>query len=112
MLTDELRYQLLKALEHNPNLSQRQLAKELGISLGKVNYCMNALLDVGLIKVNNFKNNQNKLSYAYLLTPNGIEEKANVTTRFLHNKLKEYAELEATIEDIRKELQAQQSSKA
>ena len=107
MLTDELRYKLLKALEQNPNLSQRAIAKELGISLGKVNFCLNALLDVGWVKVQNFKNSDNKLKYAYVLTPQGIEEKAKVTSRFLHNKLKEYAELESEIEDIRKELQAE-----
>ncbi|MBU2862993.1 MarR family EPS-associated transcriptional regulator [Reinekea forsetii] len=104
MLTDELRYKLLKALEQNPNLSQRQLSKELGISLGKVNYCINALLDVGVLKAQNFKSSQNKLAYAYVLTPKGLEEKAEVTTRFLHRKLKEYAEIEREIETIKAEL--------
>ena len=112
MLTDELRYRLLKALEYNPNLSQRAIAKELSISLGKVNFCLNALLDLGWVNALNFKNSDNRLKYAYVLTPQCIEEKANVTTRFLHHKLKEYAELEATIEDIRKELHAQQQSMA
>lgn len=106
MLTDELRYKLLKALEQNPNLSQRQLSKELGISLGKVNFCVNALMDVGVLKAQNFKNSQNKLAYAYVLTPKGIEDKAEVTTRFLHRKLKEYAEIEREIETIRDELTA------
>jgi len=111
MLTDELRYKLLKALEQNPNLSQRQLSKELGISLGKVNFCVNALLDVGLLKAQNFKSSQNKLAYAYILTPKGIEEKAAVTTRFLHRKLKEYAEIEKEIELIEQELTVCKTSK-
>jgi len=110
MLTDELRYKLLKALEQNPNLSQRQLSKELGISLGKVNFCVNALLDVGVLKAQNFKNNQNKLAYAYILTPKGIEEKTAVTTRFLHRKLKEYAEIEQEIEIAQIELKTLASS--
>ncbi|MDX1353185.1 MAG: MarR family EPS-associated transcriptional regulator [Thiomicrorhabdus sp.] len=104
MLTDELRYKLLRALEKNPNMSQRAIAKELGISLGKVNFCINALLEVGLIKAKNFKNNQNKIGYAYVLTPQGIEEKSNVTVRFLQRKLEEHAEIEAEINQIRKEL--------
>ena len=104
MLTDELRYKLLKALEQNPNLSQRAMAKELGISLGKVNFCLNALLDVGWVKAQNFKNSDNKLRYAYVLTPKGIEEKSNVTVRFLQRKLEEYADIELEINQIRKEL--------
>ena len=104
MLTDELRYKLLRALEKNPNMSQRAIAKELGISLGKVNFCINALLEVGLIKAKNFKNSQNKIGYAYVLTPQGIEEKSNVTVRFLQRKLEEHAEIEAEINQIRKEL--------
>ena len=104
MLTDELRYKLLKALEQNPNLSQRALAKELGISLGKVNYCINALLEVGWIKARNFKNSQNKLGYAYLLTPTGIEEKVNVTRRFLQAKIDEYVILDSEIRTMRAEL--------
>ncbi|WP_196157735.1 MarR family EPS-associated transcriptional regulator [Reinekea sp. G2M2-21] len=104
MLTDELRYKLLKALEKNPNVSQRAIAKELGISLGKVNYCINALLEVGWIKARNFKNSQNKLGYAYLVTPTGIEAKAKVTQRFLQIKIEEYANLEAEIQAMRAEL--------
>ena len=79
MLTDEVRYKLLKLLEPNPKLSQRQVARELGISLGKVNYCLRALVDKGWIKAGNFKNSENKTEYLYLLTPRGIEAKARVT---------------------------------
>ena len=104
MLTDELRYKLLKALEQNPKLSQRALAKELGISLGKVNYCVNALLEVGWIKANNFKNSQNKLRYIYLLTPKGIEGKATVMSRFLERKLQECSEIETEIKQLKAEI--------
>jgi len=82
MLTDEVRYRLLKVIEANPGLSQRQVARALGISLGKVNYCLNALISKGLIKVTNFKNSNNKAAYLYLLTPRGLKEKTRVTGRF------------------------------
>lgn len=104
MLTDELRYKLLQQLEKNPQMSQRDMAKALGISLGKVNFCVNALLEVGWLKAKNFKNNQNKLGYAYILTPKGIEEKSRVTSRFLKRKLEEYEELSAEIEEIKRQL--------
>src|SRR3954464_6289765 len=83
MLTEEVRYKLLKLLEPNPQLSQREVAKELGISLWKVNYCLQALVDKGWIKATNFKNSRNKTAYMYLLTPRGFDEKARVTARFL-----------------------------
>jgi Transcriptional regulators len=103
MLNDEVRYKLLKLLEVNPELSQRGVARELGISLGKVNFCLRALVQRGLIKAANFRNSENKVAYMYLLTPRGIEEKARVTTRFLQQKTLEYAALKAEIEQIRKE---------
>ena len=84
-------------------MSQRDLAGELGISLGKVNYCVNSLVEKGLIKVTNFKNSKNKIAYMYLLTPRGIEAKAGITARFLQRKLREHAELTAEIEQIRTE---------
>ena len=83
MLTEEVRYRLLKLLEPNPRLSQREVARELGISVGKVNYCLKALVDKGWIKAANFKNSQNKTAYMYLLTRRGFEEKARVTATFL-----------------------------
>jgi len=103
MLTEEVRYKLLKLLEPNPQLSQREVARELGISLGRVNYCLKALMDKGLIKASNFKNSRNKSAYMYLLTPRGIEEKTRVTTRFLQTKLQEYEALRDEIEQIRVE---------
>ncbi len=90
MLTDEYRYKILKLVETKPDISQRELAKNLGISLGKTNFCLKALIDVGLIKATNFRNSQNKLAYMYLLTPSGIEEKSTTTIRFLKAKIKEY----------------------
>ena len=103
MLSEEVRYKLLKLLEPNPELSQREVARELGISLGKVNYCLKALVDRGWIKAANFKNSRNKSAYMYLLTPRGIEEKTRVTARFLQTKMREYEALRAEIEQIRDE---------
>lgn len=101
MLDETTHYGLLKTLENNPGLSQRDLAKLLGISLGKVNFCLNALVEKGSLKIKNFRNNDNKLVYAYLLTPRGIEEKARITVRFLRHKLQEYEELRKEIEALR-----------
>ncbi len=103
MLPEEVRYKLLKLLEPNPRLSQRELARELGMSLGKINYCMRALMDKGWIKVANFKNSRNKIAYMYLLTPSGLEAKARLTTRFLQIKMREYEALKDEIEQIRNE---------
>jgi EPS-associated MarR family transcriptional regulator len=104
MLTDEVRYKLLGLLDDNPKLSQRDVARALGISVGKVNYCLKFLMEKGLIKAINFKNSKNKVAYMYLMTPRGIEEKAGVTLRFLQRKIKEYEELGADIERIREEV--------
>ena len=106
MLTDEYRYKILKRLETNPEISQRELAQELGISLGKANYCLRALVQKGLLKINNFRNNQSKTAYLYLLTPGGIEEKAKVTLRFMQHKVQEYEALKHEIELL--QLEAEQ----
>ena len=103
MLTDEYRYKILKRLESNPKISQRELAQELSISLGKVNYCLKALMQKGLLKVNNFRNNQNKSVYLYLLTPNGVEEKTKVTLRFMQYKMDEYETLKQEIKVLQRE---------
>lgn len=97
---------LLKLLETNPNLSQRELASKLGVSLGKANYCLKALLDKGWIKVHNFRNSPNKLSYAYLLTPKGIEAKASMTVQFLARKMREYEVLKKEIEELSVDVEA------
>ena len=103
MLTDEYRYKILKLVEANPEISQRELAEALGVSLGKTNFCLKALIKVGMLKAINFKNNKNKLAYMYLLTPKGIEEKAVITTRFLKRKLQEFHALEKEINLLRQE---------
>lgn len=107
MLTEEVHYRLLRLLEPNPHLSQREVAKELGISLGKVNYCLRALVEKGWIKAANFKNSRNKAAYMYLLTPRGFEEKARVTARFLQRKVCEYETLRTEIEQLRHEAERQ-----
>lgn len=103
MLTDEYRYKILKRLEANPEISQRELAQELGVSLGRVNYCLKALVEKGMLKVNNFRNSKNKPAYLYLLTPHGIEEKAKVTLRFMRHKMEEYEALKREIESLQRE---------
>jgi len=103
---EETNFRLLRLLETKPDLSQRDLARELGTSLGKVNYCLNALISKGLVKVRNFRNNRNKLGYAYLLTPNGIESKAAITVQFLRRKMDEYENLKREIEQLQVELAA------
>ena len=103
MLTDEYRYRILKLLEADPHASQRRIADELGISLGRVNYCLKALIDKGLVKVNNFRNNANKRTYLYLLTPKGIEEKTRVTLQFLKVKLNEYESLKRELDELQRE---------
>lgn len=103
MLDKATHYTLLKVLEENPGLSQRDLAKKLGISLGKVNYCLNALVEKGSLKINNFRKSDNKLAYAYLLTPQGIESKTKMTVEFLKYKVQEYERLRAEIEELRRE---------
>jgi EPS-associated MarR family transcriptional regulator len=109
MLTDEYRYKIFKLVEANPEISQRALAKELGISLGKVNFCLRALVEKGQLKMRNFRNSKQKLSYMYLLTPKGFEEKSSVTARFLKRKLDEYETLQREIEQLRVEVQTASS---
>jgi len=104
VLSDENRYQLLKLLEENPEMSQRQIADALGVSLGKVNFCLRALIEIGSVKVANFSRSPNKKAYVYLLTPKGIEEKAKVTLRFLAKKLNEYEELKREINELKNEV--------
>jgi EPS-associated MarR family transcriptional regulator len=95
---DEIHLQVLRTIEAKPGLTQRQLAKELGVSLGKAHYCMKALIDKGLVKMGNFSHNQKKLGYAYLLTPSGIGSKAVLTAHFLERKAAEYAMLKSELE--------------
>ena len=97
---------MLRLLETNPKMKQRELATAAGVSLGKTNYCINALLEKGLIKVQNFKSNKRKLDYVYLLTPAGISEKAILSQRFLKRKIEEYELLKVEIELLEKEIKS------
>ena len=106
MLTDEYRVKILKRLEQDPQISQRALAIELGVSLGRANYCLRALIEKGFIKANNFKNSGNKKAYAYLLTQKGFVEKARATKRFLERKMVEYEALQQEIEHLKREVQS------
>ena len=103
MPTDEHHYRILRRLEERPEMSQRELAEELGISLGKVNYCIKALIERGLVKMNNFRNSANKRAYMYLLTRKGLSEKSRTTARFLQRKMNEYEALRKEIEWLKRE---------
>ena len=100
MLSDESRYRILRLIEQNPAISQREIARELGISLGKANFCLNALIEKGVLKANTFLNSRNKRAYSYVFTPGGIEEKARITLRFLKRKMAEYETLQTEIAEL------------
>ena len=111
MMSQELEYRILKLLENSPNLTQRQLSKELGVSLGKTHYLIKALVDVGWIKLENFQRSDSKWGYVYLLTPMGIIEKASITARFLARKQEEYAQLQEEIAQLTLEVLEQNDTK-
>ena len=102
-LDDATAYALFKQIEADPALSQRALSRSFGISLGKVNYCLKALAAKGWVKVRNFEKSRNKLGYAYILTPAGIEARARITARFLRRKMEEYERLKQEIEVLQRE---------
>lgn len=101
---DETHYQLIKLIEENPSISQRELAARLGISLGKVNYCLRALIGVGWVKAGNFIRSNNKMRYVYVLTPVGLSEKSKITARFLQKKQAQYESLKVEIARLKEEL--------
>jgi len=103
-MNDELTYKLFKSIEANPATNQRELASNLEISLGKLNYCLKALLEKGLVKAENFMASNHKRCYLYKLTPAGIREKASLTVRFLHQKIHEYEKLSEEIIRLKKEV--------
>ena len=103
-VSTEVTLQVLVHLQENPKDTQRAIAGKLGVSLGSVNYCIKSLINRGFLKVENFRKSSNKLGYAYLLTPSGIREKANLTVSFLRRKQREYVELEAEIAALRAEV--------
>jgi EPS-associated MarR family transcriptional regulator len=100
---DPNHYKLLKLIEANPVIQQRDMAKAMGVSLGKANYCLKALMQKGLVKMDNFRRSDNKLAYSYLLTPSGIEAKARLTVSFLKYKVAEYEAIRNEIEELRRE---------
>lgn len=103
--TEDVRFRTLRLLNEKPDSSQRDIARQLGVSLGTINYCLNALIAVGHIKIANFRAASNKTSYAYLLTPSGLTEKMLLTGRFLQRKVREYDALAAEIAAVERELQ-------
>jgi|TARA_B110001450_G_scaffold89060_1_gene84675 EPS-associated MarR family transcriptional regulator len=111
MTNQELEYRALKILEQQPDLTQRQLAEELGVSLGKTHYLVKSLIDVGWVKLDNFQRSDNKWGYAYLLTPKGIVEKAAITARFLVRKKQEFNNLQLEIQQLQEEVRQQQDLK-
>ena len=108
-LQEDTNFRLMQLLHDNPRISQREMAKALGISFGGINYCLNALVEKGLVKIHNFSQNQNKFGYVYLLTPSGISEKALLTGSFLKRKLQEYEALKAEIKDLQLEIETDQN---
>ena len=112
MPSDEIQLSVLRLLEKTPQVTQRQMSAELGVSLGKTHYVVKSLIEVGLIKLDNFQRSDNKLGYTYLLTPKGIKEKAAITVRFLARKQDEYRRLELEIEALKSEVEGRASSGA
>jgi EPS-associated MarR family transcriptional regulator len=101
ILQEDTYYRVMSMLQENPNLTQRELAARLGLSLGGLNYCLRALINKGFVKMQNFNKAENKLRFIYLLTPRGIKEKSALTYRFLDRKMKEYEALRAEIEALK-----------
>ena len=100
----ELEYRALKLLEKHPDMTQRQIAEELNVSLGKTHYLIKSLIDVGWVKLDNFQRSDNKWGYAYLLTRNGFIEKAVITSQFLTRKQQEYSDLQLEIQELKEEI--------
>jgi EPS-associated MarR family transcriptional regulator len=103
-LQEDTYFRVMRILQENPDLTQRELAEKLGISVGGLNYCLKALMEKGLVKMKNFANSKNKFGYVYVLTPTGMAEKAAITHRFLRRKMNEYEALKAEIEALMSEV--------
>ena len=104
-LQEDTHFRVMRILQDNPDLTQRELAERVGVSVGGLNYCLKALMEKGLVKMKNFANSKNKFGYVYVLTPTGIAEKAAITHRFLQRKMDEYEALKSEIEALRTEVQ-------
>ena len=103
LFKDEEYFNIIRKISKDSNISQREMSAELGISLGKVNYCLRALKEKGFIKIKNFRKSENKINYFYVLTPKGISEKTKITIRFMKQKMREYDELKKEIKKHNKE---------
>jgi EPS-associated MarR family transcriptional regulator len=110
-IQEDTHFRIMRILQENPDLTQRELADKLGMSVGGLNYCLNALIDKGLVKMQNFSNSKNKFKYVYLLTPMGMAEKVALTTRFLSRKMEEYEALKIEIEALKSEVGAAHQDK-
>ncbi len=104
-LQEDTYFRVMRILQENPDLTQRELAEKLGISVGGLNYCIKALMEKGWVKMRNFANSKNKFGYVYVLTPSGMAEKAAITNGFLRRKMGEYEALKAEIEALRCEVE-------
>jgi EPS-associated MarR family transcriptional regulator len=105
-IQEDTHFRIMRILQESPDLTQRELAEKLGVSVGGLNYCLNALIDKGWVKMQNFQNSKNKFKYVYLLTPQGIAEKVALTSRFLERKIREYEILKAEIESLHQDVQS------
>jgi EPS-associated MarR family transcriptional regulator len=105
-IQEDTYFRVMRILQENPDLTQRELAEKLGVSLGGLNYCLKALMDKGFVKMQNFQNSKNKLKYVYLLTPQGIAEKVALTSHFLERKIQEYETLKAEIESFHQDIKS------
>ena len=103
-------FRVMRILQDSPDVTQRELAEKLGVSVSGLNYCLKALIDKGWVKIQNFRKNKNKLGYAYLLTPAGIMQKASLASSFLNRKIQEYAVLEQEIKQMKQEVNVESSS--
>ena len=110
-IQEDTYFRVMRILQENPDLTQRELAEKLGVSVGGLNYCLKALMDKGWVKMQNFQNSKNKFKYIYLLTPMGIAEKVALTNRFLSRKMKEYEALKLEIEALKSEVDAPNQDK-
>lgn len=107
---EEVQFEVLRRLHQTPQISQRALAKDLGVGLGTINFCFQALVENGLVKMQNFSQSKNKLRYAYLLTPAGVAEKSKLTVEFLKRKVAEYETLQAEIQTLKAEITSEKDS--
>ena len=110
-IQEDTYFRVMRILQDNPDLTQRELAERLGVSVGGLNYCLKALMDKGWVKMQNFSQSKNKFGYVYMLTPHGMAEKAALTGRFLQRKMEEYEALKAEIEMLRAEVCVNETEK-